>query len=91
MILATSEAVANAILHGQRPIVLRIWEQPDRMIVTVTDTGTGPVDPFAGLLPPPDSSGSGLGLWISHQLVDITHRRHPGGYTVRMTAARPES
>ena len=52
MILATSEAVANAILHGQPPIVLRIWEQPDRMTVTVTDTGTGPVDPFVGLLPP---------------------------------------
>jgi len=87
LILATSEAVANAILHGQPPIVLRIWEQPDRITVTVTDTGAGPVDPFAGLLPPPDSSGSGLGLWISHQLVDITHRRHPGGYTIRMTTA----
>jgi hypothetical protein len=32
--------------------------------------------------------GPGLGLWISHQLVDITHRRHPGGYTIRMTATR---
>lgn len=89
LILATSEAVANAILHGQPPIVLRIWEQPDRTTVTVTDTGTGPVDPFVGLLPPTNPSGGGLGLWISQQLVDITHHRHPGGYTIRMTAARP--
>lgn len=89
LIVATSEAVANAILHGQPPIVLRIWGQPDGMTVTVTDTGTGPVDPFVGLLPPPGPTGGGLGLWISHQLVDITHRRHPGGYTIRMTAARP--
>ena len=54
LIIATSEAVANAIMHGRPPIVLRIWEQSDRMTVTVTDIGTGPVDPFAGLLPPPD-------------------------------------
>jgi anti-sigma regulatory factor (Ser/Thr protein kinase) len=89
LILATSEAVTNANLHGQPPIVLRIWEQPDRTTVTVTDTGTGPVDPFVGLLPPTNPSGGGLGLWISQQLVDITHHRHPGGYTIRMTAARP--
>jgi anti-sigma regulatory factor (Ser/Thr protein kinase) len=89
LILATSEAVANANLHGQPPIVLRIWEQPDRTTVTVTDTGTGPVDPFVGLLPPTNPSGGGLGLWISQQLVDITHHRHPGGYTIRITAARP--
>ena len=78
-------------MHGQPPIVLRIWEQPGRMTVTVTvtDTGTGRVRPFRfGLLPPTGSNG-GLGLWISHQLVDITHRPHPGGYTIRLTAARP--
>ena len=90
LILATSEAVANAIVHGRPPVVLRLWTQPGRVTTTVTDTGHGPTDPFAGLLPadPPEgqSDGSGLGLWISHQLVDVTHRRHPGGYTIRMTA-----
>jgi anti-sigma regulatory factor (Ser/Thr protein kinase) len=58
-------------------VVLRLWVQPDRLTVTVTDTGTGPTDAFVGLLPPEHSNGAGLGLWISHQLVDITHRRHP--------------
>jgi anti-sigma regulatory factor (Ser/Thr protein kinase) len=92
LILASSEAVANAIVHGRPPIVLRLWAQPNRVTVTVTDTGTGPTDPFVGLLPAGhrdlQSDGPGLGLWISHQLVDVTHRRHPGGYTVRMTATQ---
>jgi anti-sigma regulatory factor (Ser/Thr protein kinase) len=92
LILATSEAVANAIVHGRPPVVLRLWTQPGRLTTTVTDTGHGPTDPFAGLLPAdqPDRQpgGLGLGLWISHQLVDITHRRHPRGYTIRMTATQ---
>ena len=93
LLIATSEAVANAIVHGQPPIVLRLWEQPHQITVTVTDTGDGPTDPFVGLLPAghtdqqPDQSG--LGLWISHQLIDVTHRRHPSGYTIRITAGRP--
>jgi anti-sigma regulatory factor (Ser/Thr protein kinase) len=86
LILATNEAVVNAIVHGQPPIVLRIWAQPDEVTVTVTDTGTGPTDPFVGLVPPDTAEGRGLGLWISHQLVDVTHRRHPDGYTIRITA-----
>ena len=74
LILATSEAVANAIVHGQPPIVLRIWAQPDRMTVTVTDTGAGPTDPFVGLLPAgprPDRTtagwayGSATSWWTS--------------------------
>ena len=95
LILATSEAVANAIVHGHPPVVLRLWAQPGRVTATVTDTGDGPTDPFVGLLPaghpdqPPDDRG--LGLWISHQLVDVTHRRYPGGYTIRMTAAQPHT
>ena len=88
--LAAHEAVSNAILHGRPPVVLRLWVEPDRLTVTVTDTGPGPTAPFVGLLPPEHSDGAGLGLWISHQLVDITHRRHPDGYTIRLaTAALP--
>jgi anti-sigma regulatory factor (Ser/Thr protein kinase) len=86
MVLATHEVVSNARLHGRPPVVLRLWVLPGRLTVTVTDTGTGPTNPFLGLLPPDHPHGSGLGLWISHQLVDMTHRRHRDGYTVRMTA-----
>lgn len=95
LVIATSEAVANAIMHGRPPVVLRLWTQPGRVTVTVTDIGTGPTDPFVGLLPaghPGQQPGEpGLGLWISHQLVDITHRRHSGGYTVRLTATHRDA
>jgi anti-sigma regulatory factor (Ser/Thr protein kinase) len=87
--LATTEAVVNANVHGHPPTVLRSWTQPER----VTDTGAGPTDPFVGLLAaghpdrqPPDP---GLGLWIIHQMVDVAHRRHPDGYTIRITATTP--
>jgi anti-sigma regulatory factor (Ser/Thr protein kinase) len=86
MVLATHEAVSNARRHGRPPVVLRLWVRPGRLTVTVTDSGTGPTDPFLGLLPPDHPDGSGLGLWISHQLVDMTHRRDQDGYTVCMTA-----
>jgi anti-sigma regulatory factor (Ser/Thr protein kinase) len=86
IVLATHEAVGNARRHGRPPVVLRLWVQPGRLTVTVTDTGPGPTNPFLGLLPPDHPNGAGLGLWISHQLVDMTHRRHRDGYTVRMTA-----
>jgi anti-sigma regulatory factor (Ser/Thr protein kinase) len=95
LLIATSEAVTNGIVHGQPPVVLRLWAQPHRLTVTVTDSGDGPTDPFVGLLPAghadqqPDEPG--LGLWISHQLVDVTHRRHAHGYTIRITASRPRT
>ena len=52
LVFATHEAVTNALLHGRPPTVLRLWAQPDRVTVTVTDTGPGPADPLVGLLPP---------------------------------------
>jgi anti-sigma regulatory factor (Ser/Thr protein kinase) len=87
IVLATHEVVTNARLHGRPPVVLRLWVLPGRLTVTVTDTGTGPTNPFLGLRPPDHPHGSGLGLWISYQLVDMTHRRHRDGYTVRLTAS----
>jgi anti-sigma regulatory factor (Ser/Thr protein kinase) len=89
IVLATHEVVSNAWLHGRPPVVLRLWVQPRRLTVTVTDTGTGPTNPFVGLLPPDHPNGAGLGLWISHQLVEVTHRRHREGYTARLTATDP--
>ena len=67
--------------------------QPDRVTVTVTDTGRGPSDPLVGLLPPGPLNGPGpgpcLGLWLSHQLVDVAHRHDPDGYTIRLAAIHP--
>jgi anti-sigma regulatory factor (Ser/Thr protein kinase) len=92
-VFATHEAVTNALIHGRSPTLLRLWAQPDRVTVTVTDTGPGPTDPLVGLLPPGPLNGPGpgprLGLWLSHQLVDVAHRHHPDGYTIRLAATHP--
>ena len=69
----------------------------NRHRVTVTVTGPGPTDPLVGLLPPDPPNGlhpgpgplPGLGLWLSHQLVDVTHRHHAAGFTIRLAAAHP--
>jgi anti-sigma regulatory factor (Ser/Thr protein kinase) len=61
-------------------------------VVTVSDTGTGPKDPFAGLLPASDSDSAvgGRGLWITHQSVNqVSTARSPDGYTIRMVAGNP--
>jgi anti-sigma regulatory factor (Ser/Thr protein kinase) len=92
LVFATHEAVTNALVHGRPPTLLRLWAQPDRVTVTVTDAGPGPTDPLVGLLPPGPLDGPGegprLGLWLSHQLVDVAHRHDPDGYTIRFAATR---
>jgi hypothetical protein len=82
------------ITPGRPPTLLRVWAQTDRVTVTVTvtDTGPGPTDPLVGLLPPDPLTGPGpgprVGLWLSHQLVDVAHRHHPDGYP---PSASPQS
>jgi anti-sigma regulatory factor (Ser/Thr protein kinase) len=89
LVVAAHEAVANSLLHGRPPVVLRLWLLPARMVVTVTDAGPGPADPLVGLNPPRLRHGPGLGLWLCHQLVEVTHRRHPDGYTICLSSTRP--
>jgi hypothetical protein len=82
LVLAAHEAVTNAAVHGRPPVTLRGWMTPSRVVVTVADTGRGPEDCFLGLLYSRDRQG----MWLSHQLVQVAHRRDASGYTVRMTA-----
>jgi anti-sigma regulatory factor (Ser/Thr protein kinase) len=87
LLTSTSEVVTNAYLYGQPPVRLRAWHADDRMIVTVTDGGTGPADPFSGLVPPPPGQLGGLGLWVAHHLcAEVALRRHDDGFTVALTA-----
>lgn len=82
-LLAVSETVTNAWRHGRPPVRLRAWALPDRLVVSVTDTGSGP-DPLVGLLPVALHLDSGRGMWILHQVLDEIHHRCDGdGYTVR--------
>ncbi|GIJ73386.1 sensor histidine kinase [Virgisporangium ochraceum] len=90
LVLAVSEAVANAHRHGRAPRRMRLWTGTDRMVVSVTDAGAGPKDPFAGLLPAGDGTDGGLGLWIIHQMCShVTMDRRADGFTIRLTAGNP--
>jgi anti-sigma regulatory factor (Ser/Thr protein kinase) len=90
LVIAVSETVTNAQCHGDPPTQLRVWSAPDRMVVTVTDKGSGPADPFAGLLPAAKAPAGGLGLWMAHQLCNlVTLHNHAGGFTVRLIAGDP--
>ncbi|PPK63242.1 anti-sigma factor RsbA family regulatory protein [Actinokineospora auranticolor] len=90
LVLSVSEIVTNALRHGRPPVRVRVWPGPRHVVVTVHDTGPGPRDPFAGLLPAADRDDGGFGLWIAHQLcADVAFTRHGDGFTVRLAAGNP--
>jgi len=87
LLFAVSEAVLNACLHGRRPVIVRVWTGPDRIVVCVHDNGPGPADPLTGLVPAPGGTTSaGLGLWLIHQFtnIDIALLAAADGFTVRL-------
>ncbi len=88
LLIGVTEAITNAHRHGRPPTTVRIWAAPGRIVVTVHDTGHGPADPIAGLVPTPSSTPDhrlGLGLWVTHQLnIDVALRRTGDGFTVRL-------
>lgn len=92
LVLVVSEGVSNAVAHGRPPVRVRFWTALRRVVALISDTGAGPADPFAGLLPARGSATGGFGLWIAHQLCsDVTLRRTDRGFTLRLVWAGPES
>ena len=85
LMLVVNEAVTNGICHGTRPIHVRLWAGPDRIVVTVSDQGQGPTDPFVGLVPSQSSESAGMGLWLANQLCNhVTFEAGAHGYTLRL-------
>jgi anti-sigma regulatory factor (Ser/Thr protein kinase) len=88
LLIGISEAVSNAWRHGRPPATVRIWATPGRIVVTVHDTGRGPTDRLAGLVPAPGNISDhrlGLGLWAMHQLdIDVALRHTGDGFTIRL-------
>lgn len=88
--LAVTEAVANGLVHGTPPVLVRCWANASRVVVTVTDRGHGPSDPFAGLQAAAHAPNGGFGLWLTHQLCDhVTMTHADDGFTLRMTSGNP--
>jgi anti-sigma regulatory factor (Ser/Thr protein kinase) len=86
VVLAVSEALANALIHGVAPVSVRVWLTDGRVVIQVHDQGPGPADPLVGLLPLGDlGADSGRGLWIAHQLeIDVALIADETGFTVRL-------
>lgn len=85
LVLAASEAVTNATIHGTAPVTLKAWVGDDRVVVAIHDNGRGPNDPLVGLHPGDLDADSGRGLWIAHQLdLDVTLSAGADGFTVRL-------
>jgi anti-sigma regulatory factor (Ser/Thr protein kinase) len=89
LLLIVSELVTNAHRHGVPPVTVELCADDDRIVVAVTDAGTGPADPFAGLVDPGASQG-GRGLWIVEQISSATSaRRQPRAFTFSAAVPTP--
>ncbi|HEX5996111.1 MAG TPA: sensor histidine kinase [Jiangellales bacterium] len=90
LVVAVSETIGNALRHGRPPVRFHLWSAEDRIVVSVSDRGDGPKDPFAGLLPASNGSVGGLGLWITYQSCNhVTMHRSADAFTLRLTAGNP--
>jgi anti-sigma regulatory factor (Ser/Thr protein kinase) len=69
MLLAATEAFANACTHGGGPSALTAGSVDGWFVCEVSDAGPGLNDPLAGYIPPGQSPGRGSGLWVARQLV----------------------
>jgi anti-sigma regulatory factor (Ser/Thr protein kinase) len=88
-VVAVSEVVTNARVHGHPPVRLRWWATADRLVCTVTDEGPGVDDPLLGYRPATDDPLSASGLWLARRLVDrLELCPGPTGFTVRLTSHR---
>jgi len=88
LMIGVGEAIGNARRHGGPPVTARIWAGSGRILIHVHDTGPGPADPLAGLVPVRASPGlRGGGLWRIHMLgLDAALIRSRDGFTVRLAA-----
>ena len=85
--LAAGHVVYNAWVHGRQPIVLLAWAGWDRVVVTVTDSGSGPPDPYLALLPrdpEADVADANTLYVISQALSDVSMFTGRDGFTVRL-------
>jgi anti-sigma regulatory factor (Ser/Thr protein kinase) len=73
VVAATSEIVANGLIHGTAPVVVRCWHEADVLIAQVEDAGaldSHRIPPTAGYRRPSDDAEDSRGLWIARQLAD---------------------
>lgn len=85
LVLAVSELCSNSIDHGGGAGLLRVWSEPDALVLEVHDAGRLE-DPLAGRLTPSPRQARGRGLWMVNRLCDLVQiRRTARGTVVRVT------
>ncbi|TQM02868.1 sensor histidine kinase [Pseudonocardia kunmingensis] len=90
--LAATEAMTNAVSHGERPCRVRLWTTPDRIVLRVDDHGPGDDIAIKGFHPPDPTCGhlGGMGMWMIRQLADAVHvDTGPAGTTVEIQFPLP--
>src|SRR5215475_8367407 len=90
LLIAISEVTTNAREYGRAPTSVIIWVGHERVVIHVSDSGPGPTDRHAGLVPAtPGAKGLGMGLWLTHQLdIDVALIRTPESFTVRLRGGK---
>ncbi|MFC7614796.1 ATP-binding protein [Actinokineospora soli] len=72
--LAANEIVTNSICHGGERGTLRVWTDPESVVVEVSDSGH--LDSaLVGRLAPVPSVRGGRGIWLANQLCDLVQIR----------------
>jgi len=82
--LAASEAVTNAVRHGEGRCTARLWHD-GRSVVSEISFETPMRDMLAGRRRPPPDAPSGRGLWLINQVCDLVEMRiGEAGTTLRL-------
>jgi anti-sigma regulatory factor (Ser/Thr protein kinase) len=92
--LAATEAMTNAVRHGEQPCRVRLWTTPDRIVLRVDDHGPGDDIATKGFHPPEPTCGhlGGMGVWMIRQLADAVHvDTGPAGTAVEIQFPLPET
>jgi anti-sigma regulatory factor (Ser/Thr protein kinase) len=89
--LAVHELATNSVVHGTSPAAVSFWDEPDAVVVEVSDGGfIG--DPLVGRRTPDPMQEDGRGVWLANQLCDLVQIRSSEAGTqvrVRMWTPRP--
>ncbi|MQY06734.1 sensor histidine kinase [Actinomadura macrotermitis] len=82
LLVAVTEVMTNATLHGAPPIHLRLWTEPAALVCEVRDAGDWNGGTGFGLLPPPSDGPGRFGLWAVRLLCSHVQIRTGRGATV---------
>jgi anti-sigma regulatory factor (Ser/Thr protein kinase) len=84
LVAAVGELTANSVIHGGGSGTMRVWREPESLVVQVEDAGV--IDePLTGRVRPDPSQDHGRGLWMVNHLCDLAQvRSGAGGTTVRV-------